>query len=102
MYRKILGFIFSSILKILFNINIKDTQCGFKLYKTKIAKKIFKKVKDKGFVHDVEVVLLSRENNYDLLELPVFWEHKNNSKLNLFTDTFRMFYKLIEIKKNYI
>ena len=32
-YRKIMGIIFSFLLKILFQIDIKDTQCGFKLYK---------------------------------------------------------------------
>ncbi len=38
-HRKILGIIFSFLLNILFNINIKDTQCGFKLYKKKNSKK---------------------------------------------------------------
>ena len=99
-YRKIMGIIFSFLLKILFQIDIKDTQCGFKLYKNKIAKKIFKNIKDTGFVHDVEVVLLSKKYNYRLKELPVKWIHRNESKLNLFVDTFKMFYKLFIIKKN--
>ena len=37
-HRKILGIIFFIFTKILFQIDIKDTQCGFKLYKKKIAK----------------------------------------------------------------
>ena len=99
-HRKILGIIFSFLLNILFNINIKDTQCGFKLYKKKIAKRIFKNIKDTGFVHDVEVVLYSKKFNYGLEELPVKWIHRNESKLNLYVDTFKMFYKLFIIKKN--
>ena len=99
-HRKILGIIFSFLLKILFNIDIKDTQCGFKLYKKKIAKRIFSKIKDAGFVHDVEVVLISKKYKYGLKELPVKWIHRNESKLNLYVDTFKMFYKLFIIKKN--
>ena len=99
-HRKILGIIFSFLLKILFQIEIKDTQCGFKLYKKKIAKRLFGKIKDTGFVHDVEVVLLSKKYNYGLKELPVKWIHRNESKLNLYVDTFKMFYKLFIIKKN--
>tara|TARA_B100002052_G_scaffold272038_1_gene273387 strand:- start:713 stop:1444 length:732 start_codon:yes stop_codon:yes gene_type:complete len=99
-HRKILGIIFSFLLNILFNINIKDTQCGFKLYKKKIAKRIFKNIKDTGFVHDVEVVLYSKKFNYGLEELPVKWIHRNESKLNLYVDTFKMFFKLFIIKKN--
>ena len=99
-HRKILGIIFSFLLKILFQIDIKDTQCGFKLYKNKMAKKIFRNIKDTGFVHDVEVVLLSKKYNYRLKELPIKWIHRNESKLNIFVDTFKMFYKLFIIKKN--
>lgn len=99
-HRKILGIFFSILLKFLFQINIKDTQCGFKLYKKKEAKHLFKNIKDSGFVHDVEVVLLSKKFNYGIKELPVSWIHRNESKLNLYVDTFKMFYKLFIIKKN--
>ena len=63
---------------------------------------LFKHVKDKGFVHDVEVALLARKYNYFLKELPVEWIHRDDSKLNLLTDTLKMFYNLIKIKKNFI
>ena len=99
-HRKILGIFFSILLRILFQIDIKDTQCGFKLYKKKVAKYLFNNIKDTGFVHDVEVVLLSRKFNYGIKELPVTWIHRNESKLNLYVDTFKMFYKLFIIKKN--
>ena len=63
---------------------------------------LFKHVKDKGFVHDVEIALLARKYNYFLKELPVAWIHRDDSKLNLLTDTFKMFYNLIKIRKNFI
>ena len=99
-HRKILGAFFSLILKLLFNINLKDTQCGFKLYKNIEAKRIFKTIKDTGFVHDVEVVLLSKKFGYKIDELPVKWIHRNESKLNILIDSFKMFLKLFVIKKN--
>jgi len=101
-HRKILGIVFSFLLKIMFEVTIKDTQCGFKLYKKKVAKLLFKKIKDNGYIHDVEVVLISNKYNYSIKELPVAWTHRNDSKLNLLTDTFKMFYNLIKIKKNFI
>ena len=65
-HRKILGKIFSFLLKTLFNIQIKDTQCGYKLYKSNIAKKIFKEIHDNGFVHDVEVVLIAAKYGHEI------------------------------------
>jgi dolichyl-phosphate beta-glucosyltransferase len=101
LYRKILGVFFSFFIKFLFSINLKDTQCGFKLYRKKEAKLIFKNLKDKGFAHDIELILLAKKNNISISELPVNWTHRDNSKLNIFFDTFNMFYNLIKIKINY-
>ena len=101
LYRKILGIIFSSFVNISFSINLKDTQCGFKLYRKKEAKLIFKNLKDQGFAHDIELILLAKKYNISITELPVNWTHRDNSKLNIFLDTFKMFYNLIKIKINH-
>ena len=97
-YRKFLGIIFSSFVKYLFNTNLKDTQCGFKLYKKDTAKKIFRKLKNNGYSHDVEIIKLSQILNIKIDEIPVNWIHRRDSKLNIFVDTFKMFFELIRIK----
>ena len=58
LHRKIMGFFFHSIFKILFMNSIsfiEDTQCGFKLYNKNYIRKIFSKIKEYGFVHDIEI-----------------------------------------------
>lgn len=97
-YRKFLGIIFSNFVRYLFNTNLKDTQCGFKLYKKEIAKKIFKQLKNNGFSHDVEIIKLCQKFNIKIYEIPVDWIHRKDSKLNIFFDTFKMFFELIKIK----
>ena len=100
-YRKITGSIFNIILSCIFNrqkLKIKDTQCGFKLYKNKIAKKIFLKSKENGYINDVEILLLLLKHKIRLRELPVIWSHKNGSKVNVIIDSLVMFYHLIKLK----
>ena len=97
-YRKFLGIIFSNLVQFLFNTNLKDTQCGFKLYKKEDAKKIFKQLKNNGFSHDVEIIKLCQKLNIKIDEIPVNWIHRKDSKLNIFFDTFKMFFELIKIK----
>ena len=77
---------------------IKDTQCGFKLYKTKIAKKIFLKSKENGYINDVEILLLLIKNNIKIIELPVNWTHKSGSKVNIIMDSAIMFCHLLKLK----
>ena len=97
-YRKFLGIIFSNFVKFLFNTNLNDSQCGFKLYEKKAAKKIFKQLKNNGFSHDVEIIKICQIYNIKIDEIPVNWTHRKDSKLNIFIDTFKMFFELIRIK----
>lgn len=98
-HRKIIGLSFIFICKILFNIKISDTQCGFKLYKKTMAQKIFRNLKEKGYVHDIEIVLKALNKKYEIVELPVTWVHKKNSKISFIKDSFKILSSLIVLKQ---
>mgnify|MGYP001399547343 CR=1 FL=1 len=97
-HRKILGIIFSFLLNILFNIDIKDTQCGFKLYPKKVAKKIFKNIFTFNFAHDIEILTKLNKKKIKVIELPVRWKHFNQSKVNIITDSLKMIFSIYKIK----
>ncbi len=97
-FRNILGNIMRFIIANFLNIKIKDTQCGYKLYKKNVAKSIFSKLKNYGFDHDLELVLFLKFKKITINELPVKWIHKNNSRLNIFLDPLKMFIGIIKIR----
>jgi len=101
-HRKFIGLVFIFICKFFFNIRLRDTQCGFKLYKKKIGKKIFDKLTVKKFAHDIEITILAKKLKINVIELPVKWVHKNDSKIRLIKDSFDIFFSLIKIKKKLI
>jgi len=80
------------------NINLKDTQCGYKLYKKRIGKLIFSNLRTFDFNHDLEIILLLKAKNIKIKELPVKWIHKNNSSLNIFWDPIKMFLGIFLLK----
>jgi len=100
-HRYYLGNIFNQLVSILFNLKIGDTQCGFKLYHNNYSKKIFSKLKELRYSHDVEIALLLRKNFIKVRELPIIWTHKDRSKLNIFSDGISMILKLLFIKIRY-
>ena len=77
---------------------MKDTQCGFKLYKKQVAKSIFSKLSRFGFDHDLEIVLLLKSKHIRIKELPVKWIHKEHSKVNIFLDPIKMFIGILIIR----
>ena len=98
-HRKLIGLIFIFICRLFVKINLNDTQCGFKLYEKNIAKKIFFKLKEKKFAHDIEIVLLSGKFKINIIELPVRWVHKDDSKINLIKDSVNMLFSLMKMRK---
>ena len=96
--RIIVGKIFIFLLKFLFQINLSDTQCGFKLYKSTYAKKIFKKILTDGYMHDIEVCIIANKLNLKIIELPVKWTHMPDSKINFFIDSIKIIFNLLKIK----
>jgi dolichyl-phosphate beta-glucosyltransferase len=103
-HRVFVGKIFNFILNVIINkkfIKIYDTQCGFKLYKSNLAKKIFRNIKENGYIHDVEILIISNKKKYTIKELPVNWVHMNGSKINIFKDSFKMFLDLCKLKLRY-
>jgi dolichyl-phosphate beta-glucosyltransferase len=100
-FRKIIGFFFLKIIQFFLKIQIKDTQCGFKLYNKRIAKDIFKIMKSKRFIHDVEIALICRKLKINILEVPVKWTHKAHGSLNIFTDTLLMLIGIFRLKNQY-
>ncbi len=100
--RDILGNIMRFFVSTILDIKIKDTQCGYKLYKKRVAKLIFSKIKNYGFDHDLELILILKSRNIKIKELPVKWIHRDNSRLNIYWDPVKMFLEIFIIKLRYL
>ena len=71
------------------------------MYKKKIAKMIFPKIKNNGFDHDLEIVLQLKSKKIEIKELPVRWVHKDNGSLNILLDPIKMFIGIFKIRIRY-
>lgn len=78
--RKILSWGYRIIIKTLFNLSVKDTQVGLKLFKKKVAKDVFPRIVVKAFAFDVEVLAVARMLGYEKIhEAPVKLKFKQGS-----------------------
>jgi len=96
--RKTLGLIFILFIRILLNIKLKDSQCGFKIFHRSYALKIFKKISSFRFAFDIELTILLTKFKINIIELPLKWVHQDGSKLSLFYDIPKMIYDIFIIK----
>ncbi|HOK79329.1 MAG TPA: glycosyltransferase family 2 protein [bacterium] len=97
-HRKLSGWIFQFLVHQILRLSISDTQCGFKLFKLEVAKKIFSNLKHKGFIFDVEILFRATQLNYCIKEIGVIWMNSPYSTVRIFRDSIRMFIDLIKIR----
>lgn len=96
--REATGKLFNFFIQLLFLPGIKDTQCGFKLFKREAAVRIFRQARTNRFVFDVEILCLARKMGYQILELPITWTNSKPSKVSFFKDFYNILSDLVRIK----
>ncbi len=97
-HREKMGNLFNVCVQQIAVKGIKDTQCGFKLFTRQAAQDIFSRSEFDGFVFDVEVVALAKLLGYQVAEVPVLWFNSQDSRVNVFSDPFKMFVDLWAIR----
>ncbi|MEM7106191.1 MAG: glycosyltransferase [Bacteroidota bacterium] len=95
--RKFVGWVFNFIIQLFTSLNLKDTQCGFKLYPASIAKRLFSNLKIGGWAHDVELLYKADLEGIRINSLPVTWKHVEGTKIRVARDSFRMFMQTLMI-----
>jgi dolichyl-phosphate beta-glucosyltransferase len=96
--RQSMGKTFNLLVRLLLFNGIKDTQCGFKLFKKEAAKALFPQVKIAGFAFDVEVLFLAKKGGFKVQEVPVIWRNSPQSKVHIVLDPIRMLIDIFRIR----
>ncbi|MGE0709504.1 MAG: dolichyl-phosphate beta-glucosyltransferase [Planctomycetota bacterium] len=101
LYRHVLGRGFNWLVQAALVPGVRDTQCGFKLFRREAAWAIFAKLRRYGAdaptvqgpmvtAFDVEVLYLARRLGLRVAEVPVHWVHAPQSKVQPGRDALRM------------
>lgn len=100
-YRETMGRVFNLFVRMLVLKGIKDSQCGFKLFKAEVARKVFAEQQLSGFAFDVEILLLARRAGYRIKEVPVRWINSPASRVSPTRDAIKMFTDLLKLRRLY-
>lgn len=107
--RRFVSFCYYLVLKVLFHLNVKDTQTGIKLFRAEVIKNIIGLIRTKGYAYDIEILAVAAHFGYRIIEQPVtlrftrreaFGRIRIKDILQMAKDTFSIFYRL-RIRKLY-
>ncbi len=77
--RKVASYVFAGIVKLLFWMPYRDTQCGAKIFRQKLVQRILPHTRVDNIAFDVELLLLCRRAGARIVEYPTHWVDRSDS-----------------------
>lgn len=99
-FRENAGRLFNLLMRLLTGLPFADTQCGFKLFSRRAAREVFRRVHIEGFGFDAESLFIARRLGFQVIEVPVRWNHAAGTKVSMLGDSLNMFLDLLRIRFN--
>ncbi|HEY6547288.1 MAG TPA: dolichyl-phosphate beta-glucosyltransferase [Vicinamibacteria bacterium] len=97
-FREAMGRLFNLAVRVLLLPDLRDTQCGFKLFTARAARDAFAITRLEGFCFDVEALVAARAHGHGIVEVPVTWRNDAATRVGLAKGA-RAFLDLVEIRR---
>jgi len=97
-HRRLLGKAGNLLVRLLAVPGIRDTQCGFKLFRGDVARDLFREARIDGFAYDMEILFLARRHGLSIAEVPVLWFNSLESKVSVVRDSLRTLWDLLRLR----
>jgi hypothetical protein len=88
--RSVMGNLFNRLVTVGTGLTFRDTQCGFKAFRTPVARLLFHLVRIDRFAFDVEILARAQRLGLHITEVPVYWRHVPGSTIHPLDDSVSM------------
>ena len=96
-FRETAGKMFNLVMQLFIGLHIRDTQCGFKLFRGDVATQVFERQQIERFGFDVEALFIAQQKGFRIAEVPVRWNHVDGSKVGMLNGA-QSFLDLLKIR----
>jgi glycosyltransferase involved in cell wall biosynthesis len=97
-FRRVASRVFNFLIRTLFLMTYKDTQCGAKIMKSYAVKKIISKLGITQWAFDIDLLYWLEKYNLRVKEHPTRWLDKEASTLNVKKASIQMFLSIIQLR----
>ena len=97
-WRSVLGRVYRRCVHLIVPVDVKDTQCGGKMYTAEAAKDLFARSKLEGFTFDAEVLFLARRAGFRVREIPFTLIQDRVTSISFLKETPKMLRDLFTIR----
>jgi len=105
--RKLASYVFAAVVKVLFWMPYRDTQCGAKIFRRELIQRILPHIRIRNIAFDVELLLLCRRAGAQIVEYPTHWVDRSDSviigtPLKLIRSSLTMLWTLLTLRIRFL
>ena len=97
-HRKLMANGFGLLVRGMAGLRLTDTQCGFKCFRSEAANYLFRRQYLHGFAFDVELLYLARRKGMAVVEVPIDWYYRTQSKVRPVRDSLAMASDILRVR----
>ncbi len=91
---------FNLLVRHLFELPYRDTQCGTKVFRRRALKAVVDDMTLTDYAFDVELLWRLDQQGFRVCELPILWNHRDGSTIRLPSVVSRMFLDVLRLRVN--
>ncbi len=95
--RGLLGRMFAAVARRLLKIPVRDTQCGFKMFRGAVARSLFQEIQQTGSLFDLEVLGVATRRGWKIVEVPIRWTDVPGGHFHPIRQLPRILYELLRL-----
>jgi glycosyltransferase involved in cell wall biosynthesis len=99
-HRGVMGRSFNRLVRRYTDLEISDTQCGFKAFRSDVARRLFTDLCCLDYAFDVEVLYRARRLGHSVVEIPVRWTAVEGSHVRVVRDSLTMLREVRRLTKS--
>ena len=80
------------------HVPVEDTQCGFKMFRGVVGRRLFAAATEDGYLFDLQILMLAAKWGHEVTEVPVAWRDVPGSKVRRGRDSWKMWRGLQRLK----
>ena len=96
--RRVASRTFNGIVRLLFALPFRDTQCGAKAFRASALKPVLDHPLTTGWAFDVELIWVLQRHGAQIVEIPIVWSDNSGSRLRMHRDAPAMLWELLRIR----
>ncbi|MHA1594148.1 MAG: dolichyl-phosphate beta-glucosyltransferase [Candidatus Baldrarchaeia archaeon] len=96
--RRIASRAFNFLVRSIFDLDFRDTQCGAKFFRRDAIMKVLRELGTSNFAFDVELLYRLVRSGHRILEYPVVWSFREGTKVKILKTPLQMFVSIMRLR----